>query len=78
MFRQVSNLSCSYAFEYLLCFVHSQGHDKENREQKPITKKLAGFHINQFALLTMVLVMFIFFLLLIVLFLLLLVKARPI
>ena len=47
-------VSCSYAFENLLCFVHGQRPtNKGNREQKPITKKLAEFH-NQFVLLTMV------------------------
>ena len=47
MFWQVS---CSYAFENLCARLRPT--NKGNREQKPITKKLAEFH-NQFVLLTM-------------------------
>ena len=37
-------LSCSVAFQYLLCFVEGQGQqtNKRNREKKHITKKLAN------------------------------------
>ena len=48
--RNVLLASCSNAFQYLLCFMHGQGQQtKEIENKKHVTKKLASL-VTSFAL----------------------------